>query len=100
MELNELLSEKEDCDEIIIVKDGLITETSISNLVFFDGNQWYTPDNPLLKGTCRQRLLEEKKIRETEIRVEALYKFKGFELINTMRDPEEEEMIPIENIKW
>jgi len=97
--LNELLSKKEDCDEIIIVKDGLITDTSMSNLIFFDGSLWFTPEKPLLKGTCRQRLLEEKKISEMEIRVETLDMFHGLKIINAMRDPDEEEMIAIGKIK-
>src|SRR3989339_1253202 len=40
-------------DEILIIKNGLVTDTSISNVVFFDGTKYFTPSAPLLKGTKR-----------------------------------------------
>ena len=86
------------CDDIIIVKDGLITDTSISNLIFFDGKRWFTPANPLLKGTCRSRLLAEGWLFEKDIRVEDIGMFVGCKLINAMREPEEEELIPVSEI--
>ncbi|MCX6287974.1 MAG: aminotransferase class IV family protein [Bacteroidetes bacterium] len=84
-----------DCDDIIIVKGGLITDTSISNLIFFDGKHWYTPAKPLLEGTCRAWLLSEGTIMARDIRPEDLDQYLGCKLINAMREPEEEEMIPI-----
>jgi len=93
--LDDLFSRKGYCDEIIIIKHGLITDTSISNLIFFDGKNWFTPNMPLLKGTCRQRLLKEGKISEMEIRVEDFWQFPGLKMINAMRFPEEEPMIPV-----
>lgn len=41
--LNALVAQKGDCDEIIIVKNGLITDTSFTNLALFDGKKWLTP---------------------------------------------------------
>jgi 4-amino-4-deoxychorismate lyase len=96
--LDDLFSRKGDCDEIIILKNGFITDTSISNLIFFDGKNWFTPKDPLLNGTCRQRLLREKKISEMEIRPADLWRFSGVKLINAMRFPDEEEMIRISEI--
>ena len=97
--LNELLSKKDDCDEIIIIKENLITDTTISNLVFFDGIRWITPLKPLLSGTYRQRLVEAHLITEAEIHVKDLKKYTGCKLINAMRDITEEELIPVQNIK-
>jgi 4-amino-4-deoxychorismate lyase len=93
--LDDLFSRKGDCDEIIIIKNGFITDTSISNLIFFDGENWFTPKSPLLKGTCRQRLLEEKKTSEMDIRPADLFHFSGLKMINAMRFPDEETLIPI-----
>jgi 4-amino-4-deoxychorismate lyase len=98
--LDDLYSKRDNCDEIIIVKDGFITDTSISNLIFFDGKNWFTPETPLLKGTCRQRLLNEGKVSEVKIRVETFEQYVGLKLINAMRQPDEEEMIPISAIEW
>ena len=41
--LNELLTKRERYDEILIVKKGFITDTSYSNIIFFDGIKWLTP---------------------------------------------------------
>ncbi len=83
-ELNALLEHKQEADEIIIVKDGLITDTSISNLCFFDGKRWLTPKTPLLKGTTRQRLLDEGKVIEADIPYTQLHRFEKIGLLNAM----------------
>ncbi|MDF1881810.1 aminotransferase class IV [Sulfurimonas sp. MAG313] len=74
----------EDADEIIIIKNELITDTSIANICFFDGKLWLTPSKPLLKGTTRQRLLEEHKIVEADISCKEIHKFSKIALMNAM----------------
>ncbi|MEI7896150.1 MAG: aminotransferase class IV family protein [bacterium] len=96
--LDALFGERGDCDEVIIVKNGLITDTSMSNLIFFDGTNWITPAKPLLNGTCRDRLVSEGRLIEQDIRPTGLGKFTGCKLINAMRYPEEEAMIPVSEI--
>jgi 4-amino-4-deoxychorismate lyase len=96
--LESLFALRGNCDEIIIVKNGLITDTSMSNLAFFDGTKWVTPANPLLKGTCRNRLLAEGVLVEHDISPGELPGFTGCKLINAMRDPSEELMIPVTQI--
>ncbi len=82
--LDRLFNLKDKHDDILIIKSGYITDTSIANIVFFDGAKWYTPSTPLLKGTCRERLLKQRKILEEEIKLNDLHKFKGFCIINAM----------------
>jgi 4-amino-4-deoxychorismate lyase len=84
MNLNKLLKQKGECDEIIIVKNGLITDTSYTNLVFYDGKKWLTPNSPLLKGTKREKLLSEGLIEEAKINADYLTKFSKLALINAM----------------
>lgn len=83
-QINSLLSKKGDCDDIIIVKNGNLTDASSSNLLFFDKNQWYTPSTPLLKGTMRQFLLESNLIKEEKITVVDLEKYSRVLTINAM----------------
>jgi len=83
-ELNNLMTEK--ADEIIIIKHGLVTDCSLANLCFFDGKEWLTPKTPLLKGTTRQRLLQEKKIKEKDIPYQNIQNFEKMALINAMLD--------------
>jgi 4-amino-4-deoxychorismate lyase len=97
--LESLLDLRGECDDIMIIKNGLVTDTSMSNLIFSDGTNWVTPAKPLLRGTCRERLLSEGKISIAAIHSEDIYKYTGVKLINAMRDPEEEEMILISNVK-
>lgn len=84
--IGKLSCEKGDCDDILIVKNGFISDSSFANILFFDGEKWITPSTPLLYGTCRARLLFEKKISEKEIKPQDLKLFKSFMLINAMRD--------------
>ena len=51
--LNALSAMKGNCDEIIIVKHGFVTDTSFTNLAIYDGTRWITPKHPLLLGTKR-----------------------------------------------
>ena len=84
--LNKLFIQKEEADDIIIVKEGLITDTSIANLCFYDGEKWLTPTKPLLYGTTRQRLLDEKKIHAADISYTDIHKFSKIALMNAMID--------------
>jgi 4-amino-4-deoxychorismate lyase len=82
--LNRLFDLRKNCDDILIVKRGFVTDSSYSNIVFKKDNHWYTPWSALLKGTMRTYLLERNLIREEEIRVEDLETFQYFKLINAM----------------
>ncbi len=97
-ELQRLLIKKGDCDEILIVKQRRITDTSYSNIAFFDGDRWYTPDSPLLPGTARTRLLETGLISATHINMQNIRDFKSFILINSMLDIDFSNMKPVSSI--
>lgn len=71
-------------DDILIVKKGFVTDTSYSNIVFFDNNNWFTPAKPLLKGVQRRRLLANCLIQERDIKVDEINGYKYFKLINAM----------------
>jgi len=85
-EINRLFEKKETSDEIIIVKDGLITDTSIANICLYDGKHWLTPRTPLLKGTTRQRLLDNNQIVLADIKYQDIHKFTKIALLNAMID--------------
>jgi len=81
-------------DEIVIVKNNRVTDTSFSNIVFFDGTHWVTPKYPLLYGTTRARMLFENKIIQKDFLIEDLSNFQSFKLINAMLE-ENSETYPI-----
>jgi 4-amino-4-deoxychorismate lyase len=84
--INRLFSLREGCDDIIIVKDGRLTDSSYSNLAFYDGRKWVTPSTPLLAGTKRKQLIMEGKLAEEDLRVHDLKLFKVCSLINALND--------------
>jgi 4-amino-4-deoxychorismate lyase len=84
--LNLLFDKREECDDILIIKNKYVTDTLYCNIVFFDGEKWITPSHPLLKGTARERLLTQKTIFQEPVTIEHLQNFTHFKLINAMRD--------------
>jgi 4-amino-4-deoxychorismate lyase len=91
--LNELKERRQDCDEIMIVKNGCITDTSFSNLVFYDGKKYLTPAQPLLNGTKRKLLLQQGWISEATIKPEDLNNFQHCGLINAMLNKDDYQII-------
>lgn len=73
-------------DDVIIVRDGYLTDTSYANIILKSGSEWVTPSTPLLQGTQRKRLIESHVISEEPVRVTDLRKFEGLKYINAMLD--------------
>jgi 4-amino-4-deoxychorismate lyase len=83
-QIDKLFEDRESCDDILIVKKGEVTDTSSANIVFRRGQEWVTPWSPLLKGTMRQKLIDDNKIIPEKIRLEDITSFQSFKLINAM----------------
>ena len=88
--LDEFLKEAQ-TDDLVLIKSNYITDCTYSNLVFFDGENWFTPRSVLLKGTMREALLQSNQISERNIKVSDLANFKSFKRINAMMNLEESE---------
>ena len=84
--LDAAFARRDGCDEIIIVRDGRVTDAYSSNLVFFDGARALTPDTPLLPGTRRARLLDAGTIVEAPIRISEIGRFTSVSFINALND--------------
>ncbi len=82
--LNTLFEKREDCDDIAIIKNGYLTDTTIANIALFDGINWYTPKSPLLHGTTRQRLLNNGTIIEKDIPITSIASYKKCAIFNAM----------------
>jgi 4-amino-4-deoxychorismate lyase len=94
-QLDLLKNKAQGFDEVIIVKNGEVTDCTIANLIFFDDLKWITPENPLLAGTCRSRLINNGTIFPQKICVNQLTSFSKMMLINAMLDFDETSAIPI-----
>ncbi len=96
--LNRLFEKRENADDILIVKNGFITDTSFCNILFYNGRNWLTPAFPLLKGTQRSFLLETEQILSAEIAPNDLANFSNARLINAMIRFEDALDLDISNI--
>lgn len=83
-QLQAAFANKGDCDDVLIVKNGLITDTLFANIVFYKDGNWFTPKSYLLKGTMRQYLLEANRIEEADITIDNFRTYKYFKLINAL----------------
>ena len=82
--LDELFKQKGEADDILIIRDGLLTDTSIANIAFWNGQQWETPEVPLLEGTMRASLLGKGLIVPAVIRPQDLSRYTLVRLFNAM----------------
>lgn len=95
--IDNLFSQRQLCDDVLIIKDGLVTDSSYANIVFKLTDKWVTPNTPLLKGTMRQRLLDKGVISEVTILRKDIHAFTSFKLINSMIGFDMPE-VPVKNI--
>ena len=83
-DLKKLFEQRGDADDVLICRNGLITDTSIGNVALFDGSEWHTPASPLLCGTQRQYLIDNGVIKERDIPASEISKYKKIAIINAM----------------
>ncbi len=76
--------------DVLIICNGYVTDALYANVVFFDGNRWLTPAQPLLKGTMRQALLDAGLIAEEEIHAEHIRLFSKVKRINALMQFDDE----------
>lgn len=84
--LNQLYALRKDADDVLIVRNNLLTDTSIANIALFNGTEWHTPTSALLKGTRRALLLDQKIIKEKDIYLKDISNYSRITLFNAMID--------------
>ncbi len=90
---------KSGADDVIIIRNGKVTDASYCNLVFEnDKGELFTPKDALLKGTCRQRLIDKGTVKECEIRREDIFLYRFVYFINAMMDLDECQKIETKQI--
>ncbi len=82
--IDELFARRGDADDILIVRNGFVTDTSTANVAFLKGRQWFTPRRPLLAGTTRERMIRSGFLIPRDIRVDEIDTFEAFALLNAM----------------
>jgi len=84
--LDALYAQRDEADDVLIIKNLLVCDTTIANIAFYRLGMWITPKSPLLKGTTRARLLDEGKLIEADINANELRTFSQVALLNAMID--------------
>jgi 4-amino-4-deoxychorismate lyase len=79
-----LLTSNPQADEVIIEKDGLLTDTTIANIAFYADGKWYTPRKPLLEGTMREKFLTQGILHPRDISKNDINNYSHVALINAM----------------
>lgn len=95
--LNKLYNNKDNADDIIIVKNGLLTDAFASNIVLVKSNERISPKEPLLPGVTREKLIEESFIKCKDIKVKDMHSFEYIHLINAMSEWSNSPKIKINN---
>ena len=93
-----LLERRGIAEEVLIVKNGWITDASYANVVLRKENKWYTPEIPLLPGTRRAHYLQNGILSVAQIKPSDLSLYDELRLINAMLSLEESDAIPINHI--
>jgi len=96
--LNSLFNLRNQSDDILIIKNGLITDTSYANIIFKKKNKWYSSQNPLLKGTRIDRYFREGRVTPALLRPTDLPLFSEARIVNAMISIGNSPVIPINNI--
>jgi 4-amino-4-deoxychorismate lyase len=90
--LHSLYDQRGKADDVLMVKNGFITDTYYANIIFKKNSLWYTPKHYLLNGTMRQYLLEKGMIMEAVIDEKNYTLYQSCKLINSMLAMDGEEI--------
>lgn len=82
--LQALLEQRGAADDVLIVRDGLLTDSSYANVALYDGREWHTPREPLLMGTQREGLIASGQLVPRDIRVQDMSGYRALRLFNAM----------------
>lgn len=96
--LNTLFARRNNADEMLIIKHGMVTDAFYCNVAFLRGDKWFTPTTFLLPGTQRAFLLDSGIIEEAVISEKDISNYSYIKLFNAMVGWENASMLKTELI--
>lgn len=96
--LTTLFQQRGERDDMLIIKGGVVTDTYFANIIFSHEGQWYTSDQPLLKGVQRQFLLDQGVVKEKKILEKDLRQYSHFKFVNALNPFDTSPAQPISQI--
>ena len=97
-DLDWIFHQRGTCDDVLMMRNGRVTDTTYCNIAFRKGNEWFTPEHPLLAGVRRESLLQAGVLQTFPGKVETLHEFETFKLFNALINWDEADEIPVQNI--
>jgi len=85
-------------EEVIFLKNGLLTDSSYCNIALEKNGFWFTPKKPLFWGTMRESLLDKNIIQKKAIHSKDLQKFSKIRFFNAMMDWENSIEVSIKQV--
>jgi len=82
--ISKLYDLRGDCDDVLLVRNGCVADSSYTNIAMFDGDKWITPKRPIIFGTNRAYLLDNNLITEGDIAISDISKFQKIRMFNAM----------------
>lgn len=98
-QINTLYNQRDDCDDILIIKNGAVTDSSFCNVIFKNKEGLFTPSSPLLSGTKREKLLDEKIITSRLITIDDIKSYDSIYLVNAMIELEDNICVDIISVR-
>lgn len=96
--INQAFAHRQTADDVLIVSNGHLTDTSFCNIAFYNGSEWLTPSSPLLRGTMRESLIKKGIIQELFLSPSSLSQFSHISLFNAL-NPWGEIILPITSLQ-
>jgi 4-amino-4-deoxychorismate lyase len=96
--LEELFAQRGEADDILIIRNGWMTDTSVANIAFSKNGTWYSPSAPILAGTTWKRLVSSGILCICPIHWTQISYYDTFKLFNSMNDWDMGTPLPIHNI--
>ena len=88
------------CDDILMVKNGCVSDSYFANTAFWNGKDWFTPDTPLLPGTMRAALLAKGLLKMARITPGNINSYQKIRLINAMNNLQEGAEIDVNSVEY
>lgn len=89
--LEKVFAQRGEADDVLMVRQGWIADTTKGNIAFRSGLRWYTPSLPFLAGTTWKRLLSSGVLIPRPIHISDLDRFEAFKVVNALNDWDGEE---------
>lgn len=82
--LDALFATRGAADDVLIIKKGLVTDTTRANIACRLQGRWYTPARPLLEGTARARLIAQGDLEICDLSLEDAVRAERVAVMNAL----------------